>query len=72
MLYICERFILRKGEIVRLSENIRVNSNITEGGINFEEEIFDFLVIIGITFYSVYLYTMVCKIKRAPFKGERR
>jgi hypothetical protein len=32
MLYICEGFILRKGEIVRLSENIRVNSNITEGG----------------------------------------
>jgi hypothetical protein len=33
MLYICERFILRKGEIVRLSENIRGNSNITEGAI---------------------------------------
>ncbi len=38
MLYICEGFILRKGEIVRLSENIRVNSNITEGG-EYKEEI---------------------------------
>ncbi len=33
ILYNCERFILRKGKILRLSENIRVNSNITEGGV---------------------------------------